>query len=81
MQLFHENAIMSRQSVQALLTAMGSSPGATPEMIAVAKTDLADQMELVKILPEALSNEEISKLWMAFQHTLSLRLRIRFRWC
>jgi hypothetical protein len=66
MQLFHENAIMSRQSVQSLLTAMGSSPGATPEMIAVAKTDLADQVELIKVLPEALSNEEISKLWMAF---------------
>ncbi|MFL6301906.1 MAG: Pvc16 family protein [Candidatus Sulfotelmatobacter sp.] len=66
MQLFHENAIMSRQSVQTLLTAMGSSLGATPEMIAVAKTDLAEQVELIKILPEALSNEEISKLWMAF---------------
>ena len=66
MQLFHENAIMSRQNVQGLLAAMGSSAGATPEMQAVAKTDLADQVELIKIMPEALSNEEISKLWMAF---------------
>jgi hypothetical protein len=30
------------------------------------KHTLADQVELVKIAPEALSNEEISKLWMAF---------------
>lgn len=66
MQLFHENAIMTRQNVQSLLTAMGSTPGATPEMITVSKTDLADQVELIKIVPEALSNEEISKLWMAF---------------
>ncbi|HEY1938440.1 MAG TPA: Pvc16 family protein [Candidatus Angelobacter sp.] len=66
MQLFHENAVMSRQNVQSLLAAMGGSAGATPEMQAVAKTDLANQVELIKITPEALSNEEISKLWMAF---------------
>jgi Pvc16 N-terminal domain/IPT/TIG domain len=66
MQMFHENPILSRQMIQTLLAAMGADPGATPEMQAVAKTTLADQVELVKIAPEALSNEEISKLWMAF---------------
>jgi Pvc16 N-terminal domain len=66
MQIFHENPILPRQTIQSLLAAMAASPGATPEMQAVAKTTLADQVELIKITPEALSNEEISKLWMAF---------------
>ncbi|HEV2690487.1 MAG TPA: DUF4255 domain-containing protein, partial [Bryobacteraceae bacterium] len=66
MQMFHENPIMPRETVQSLLAAMALSPGATPEMLAVAKTTLADQVELIKIAPESLSNEEISKLWMAF---------------
>ena len=68
MQLFHENPIVSRQTIQSLLAAMAADPGATPEMQAVASTTLADQVELIKIAPEPLSNEEISKLWMAF-HT------------
>jgi hypothetical protein len=66
MQMFHENPIISRALVQSLLAAMAASPGASSESLAVAKTTLADQVELIKITPEALSNEEISKLWMAF---------------
>ena len=66
MQTFFENPILSRQTVQTLLTALATAPGATPEMQAVAKTTLAAQFELIRITPEALSNEEISKLWMAF---------------
>jgi Pvc16 N-terminal domain len=66
MQMFHENPIMSRETIQTLLAAMAADPGATPEMQAVARTTLADQVELIKIAPESLSNEEISKLWMAF---------------
>ncbi|HUI56738.1 MAG TPA: DUF4255 domain-containing protein [Bryobacteraceae bacterium] len=66
MQIFYENPVLSRSTMQNLLTAMASSPGATPEMQAVAKTTLASQFELIKIAPEALTNEEISKLWMAF---------------
>ena len=66
MQIFHENPILSRQMVQSLLTAMGADMGATPQAKAVAKTTLPDQVELIKIVPESLSNEEIAKLWMAF---------------
>jgi len=66
MQMFHENPIMPRATIQNLLAAMAASPGATPENLAVAKTTLADQVESIRITPEALSNEEISKLWMAF---------------
>ncbi len=66
MQIFYENPVLSRQTVQSLLTALATAPGATPEMQAVARSTLAAQFELIKIVPEALSNEEISKLWMAF---------------
>jgi hypothetical protein len=33
----------------------------------IAESDLADQIELVKLTPEALSTEEMSRLWAAFQ--------------
>lgn len=66
MQIFYENPVLSPQTVQTLLTALGTATGATPEMQAVAKTTLATQFELIRIAPESLSNEEISKLWMAF---------------
>ena len=66
MQVFYENPVLSRQTMQSLLTALATAPGATPEMQSVAKTTLASQFELIRIAPEALSNEEIAKLWMAF---------------
>jgi hypothetical protein len=68
MQILYENPVLSRQTVQTLLTDLAANPGATPEVLAVSKTTLATQVELIRIAPEALSNEEISKLWMAF-HT------------
>jgi hypothetical protein len=67
MQVFYENPVLSRQTVHTLLGGL-AAPGASPEMQAVAKTTLAAQFELLKIVPESLSNDEISKLWMAF-HT------------
>src|SRR5260370_28905673 len=66
MQMFQENPILTRQTIQTLLAAMAADLSATPEMLAVAKTTLAHQVELIKLAPESLSNEEISKLSMAF---------------
>ena len=65
MQIFFENSVLPRQTVQSLLSAL-ATPGASPEAQAVSKSTLASQFELIRIAPEALSNEEISKLWMAF---------------
>jgi hypothetical protein len=65
MQWFHENPVIARSTIQNSLAAMlGGSPSS--EVQAIAATTLASQFELLKITPEALSNEEISKLWMAF---------------
>jgi len=67
MQVFHENPIVSRQTIQDLLAAMVSGGHPTPEVQLISGTTLPSQFELIKITPEALSNEEISKLWMAFE--------------
>jgi hypothetical protein len=67
MQVFHDNPVLSRQTIDSSLAAMASGGSPTPEVQLLAKTTLADQFELIKITPGALSNEEISRLWMAFE--------------
>lgn len=63
-QLFHETPVPPREViVQAL------DPAAPPQGFpaALAQSGLAEQIEHLRITPEALSNEEISKLWAALQ--------------
>lgn len=63
-QLFHETPVPTRAIIERALTP-GAPPPAWPAgMDAIG---LADQIERLKITPEALSNEEISKLWSALQ--------------
>ena len=66
MQVFHETPILSRQTIRNALPSppAGSLPLDLPELAA---TGLADQIELIKIAPESLNTEEISKLWTALQ--------------
>jgi hypothetical protein len=70
MQLLHEYPGLSRQQLR---TALGNPtppvdgvllPGPFGTMSAV---DLADQVELIKIAPQYLSAEDLSKLWTAMQ--------------
>ncbi|SEB38848.1 DUF4255 domain-containing protein [Terriglobus roseus] len=63
MEVFHNNPMISRDTISDALAALGA---ATEEAKLVSKTSLASQFEQLKITPEALSNEEISRLWMAF---------------
>jgi hypothetical protein len=62
MQAFHENPIFARDAIRAQL-----KPGANPTNpeLALATSSLAEQVEQVKISPEKLSTEEISRLWSA----------------
>lgn len=62
MQVLHENPILARDAIRAKL-----APSAIPTNpeIALADSGLADQAEQVKISPEKLSTEEISRLWSA----------------
>ena len=68
MQLMHETPMLSRS---AIATALNPSPlvgNTLPSALRVlADCGLADQFEQIKITPEYLSTEEMSKLWTAVQ--------------
>jgi len=68
MQLLHETPVLSRS---AITTALNPSPplgtALPPALQALAECGLADQLEQIKITPEYLNTEEVSKLWTAVQ--------------
>ncbi|MDB5285224.1 MAG: hypothetical protein JWR05_173 [Mucilaginibacter sp.] len=68
MQLFHENAVLSRDAINLSLNPPDSVDLAAlpPLLQALSVTGLADQIELIKITPEIMNPEEMSKLWTAF---------------
>jgi hypothetical protein len=59
MSVVHEQGIMTRDWIRA---AVAADPN-------VAASDLADQVELIKIAPEPMNLEELSKLWAMFPST------------
>jgi hypothetical protein len=67
MQVFHNTPVVPRASIQAALTALGTSAGPSNEQRLVAASNLASQIEHIRITPEALTTEEIYRLWTAFQ--------------
>ena len=76
MQLLHENPVLPRDAIR---TALGTKPpgppgvGGTPVTTGIlpigplSASDLADQVEQIKIAPKNLNTEELSKLWTALQ--------------
>lgn len=67
MQLMHETPVLHRQFIRRVLNPQG--PGAealSTELTALSTSELAEQIELIKISPETLNTEEISRLWTAF---------------
>lgn len=64
MQILHENPVLTRAFISQTFNPPGSPP---PEITMVAGSGLADQVELIKISPQPLNTEELSKLWTAFQ--------------
>jgi len=70
MQLFHETPILPRHAIRKSLAApslVTAGEGLPPLMSNLFTSELAEQVEMVKIWPETLSTEEISRLWTAFQ--------------
>lgn len=63
MHLLHEAPVLTREAIRKALKAV------TPPKLSAALTgsDLAEQVEQIKITPVPMSTEEISKLWTAFQ--------------
>jgi hypothetical protein len=58
-----ENATLSREAIRRMLTPSGPDPMLT----ALLGSDLDHQVELIKIAPETLNTEEMSRLWSTFQ--------------
>ena len=71
MQLLHETPGLSREAIRtALNPSPVVAPNLPPALRALADSGLADQLELIKITPQYLGNEEMSKLWTATQSHL-----------
>jgi hypothetical protein len=68
MQWLHTRPVLTREMVRTAL-AVPSPPGSPLER-ALAASGLADQIELVKLVPEYFDTEEMAKLWTATQTNL-----------
>nr|MBA4158635.1 DUF4255 domain-containing protein [Gemmatimonadota bacterium] len=68
MLMLHETPALSRGAIRRALAAPSPVGGGMlpPALGALVASDLAEQMELVKLAPHALNTEEISRLWAAF---------------
>lgn len=71
MQLFHETPFLPREAIQLSLSAptqvVDASPVLPSGMLNLFTSGLANQVEMIKIWPQTLTTEEISRLWTAFQ--------------
>ncbi len=70
MQVLHETPILTRTLMQTKLNDLANPGGGNPvssEVKAIATTTLPEQIELVRITPEVLTMDDLSKLWTAFQ--------------
>jgi hypothetical protein len=66
MQLLHENPVLDRASLRKTLGAV-STAALPPAYQALQASDLAEQVELIKLTPEAMSFDEMSKIWTSLQ--------------
>jgi hypothetical protein len=68
MQLLHETPVLTRNAIRRSLGPTSPVNGSFPaELANLATAGLAEQVEQIKICPMALTSEEISRLWTAFQ--------------
>lgn len=66
MQVFHSTPVVPRDVIQSALTALDTGTPSSEQKL-VSGSTLASQIEHIRITPEALTTEEIYRLWMAFQ--------------
>jgi hypothetical protein len=69
MQLLHETPVLVRDAIRRALAPPSpiDGSGLPASLQALSASDLAEQVEQIKIVPVALTTEEISRLWTAFQ--------------
>lgn len=66
-QLFHETAILGRERIRAALDLVVIDDILPSDFDPLRASEIADQIELLKITPRTLSMDDMSKLWTAFQ--------------
>lgn len=71
MQILHETPVLARDSIRRALSPLPQQPfdvgQLPPQLQALFESGLAEQVEQLKIIPQNISTEEISRLWTAFQ--------------
>lgn len=71
MQILHETPVLTRDAIRRALSPLPQSPlelgQLPPQLQALFESGLAEQVEQLKITPQTISTEEISRLWTAFQ--------------
>jgi len=68
MQLLHEMPVLPREAIRNALNPSPVNGSILPAVFqALRATDLAEQMEQIKITPASLNTEEMSRLWSALQ--------------
>lgn len=70
MQLMHETPVLTRNAIRIALappTHVSGGAGLPVELQALFTSELAEQVEQIKITPAVLNTEEISRMWTAFQ--------------
>lgn len=70
LQLLHERPALARPAIREALAAVSSSAGGrvvSPALAALARSNLAERVERIRITPEFLSAEDMSKLWSSLQ--------------
>ena len=69
MQLMHEIPVLGREAIRTSLAPPSdlSTGGLPPELLALSTSELAEQIEQIKITPMVLNIEELSKLWTTFE--------------
>jgi hypothetical protein len=71
MQILHEAAVLTRDAIRRALSPFPQQPfdvgSLPPQLRALFDSGLAEQVEQIKIIPQSISTEEISRLWTAFQ--------------
>lgn len=69
MQVLHENAVLARDRIRTILANPPGGAAAPAAWQALIGSDLADQMELIRVTPQELGLDGLSKLWTSFQST------------
>jgi hypothetical protein len=69
LQLLHETPVLTRDAIRRTLAPASPITGAIlpPPLDTLVASELADQVEQIRLVPEVMSIEEISKLWGAIQ--------------